>query len=155
MKKIFSALVCVIFIFLFFPGDASAAMKDADFFQLCRSGTVQEIRLAIIRGANIYAREELGWTPLMFAAFDNADPEIISVFFRNGADMNAKSASGITPLMAAARFNANPEVVSALLKNGADARIEDNEGRKAIDHASENIYIRGTKAYWELRNAGY
>ena len=156
MKKIFAVvfmtLVCVICIFL---RDASAAMKDADFLQLCKSGTVQEVRMAILGGANVNAREELGWTPLMFAAFDNADPEIISVLFRNGADMNAKSASGITALMAAARFNANPEIITILLKNGADAQVKDDKGRKAIDHASENIYVKGTKAYRELESVSH
>ena len=58
-------------------------------------------------------------------------------------------------MLAAVSDNSNPEVISLLLNNGADAHAKDKDGKRAIDYASENESIKGTKAYWELNDASW
>ena|GEM_PF-5241208 len=106
----------------------SAAMSDEEFFELCRSGTPQEIQAAIQRGSDVNSQGRENWTPLIFAARDNPNPESLSVLIKAGADVNFVSENTWTPLKAAARWNENPQVISVLVKAGAN--IDAREGRR-------------------------
>ncbi len=57
--------------------------------------------------------------------------------------------------MHAGRWNWTPEVLQALLDASADATALDGDGRRAIDYARENEYLRGTDAYWQLNDASF
>ena len=59
-----------------------------------------------------------------------------------------------TPLHYAARFSRNPAVIETLLEAGADASARDNEGKIPWDYAQENEALRGTDAWWRLREGG-
>nr|MCR4819145.1 ankyrin repeat domain-containing protein [Fretibacterium sp.] len=102
---------------------AWGAMTDEDFAGLCKKGSVQEIRNALLKEANINAKDEDGWTALMAAAANNK-PEVVSLLLKAGADVNAMDQYGGSALMAAAANNRNPEVISLLLKAGADVNAE-------------------------------
>jgi len=95
MRKIFAVsimiLICVICIF---PMNAFAAMSDEDFLNLCRSGTEQQVETAIKNGSNINAKTENGVTALMFAAYYNSNPEVISILLKNGVDVSIKDNNG-------------------------------------------------------------
>ena len=126
MRKIFlSLLICVLF-----ANPALAAMSDADFFELVRSGTLQEIQEAIRNGANVNARVQVGFTPLMIAASFNPDPEVIITLIDAGADVNAKCRNYNTALHNVPFFipNPNPEMTIALIKAGADVNARNSCG---------------------------
>lgn len=105
---------------------AWATMSDKDFLNLCMRGTVQEISDELTKGANPNAKDSDGMTGLMWAAYDNPDPETITLLLKAGADVNAEDNIRHTALMWAAANNKNSDVLSVLLKAGADvnAKIE-------------------------------
>jgi hypothetical protein len=116
-------------------------------------GTPSQVRAAIRSGADIGARDRNGGTPLMLAAIDNPDAEVITTLLEAGADINAHDKNGMTPLMYAARFNFNPDVLTTLIKAGADAKAKDNGGMMAFDYAENNAKLKGTDAYQQLEEA--
>jgi len=131
-------------------GDAG---KTAFIFAVRYNPKPEIVSLLLKNGADVNAKDKDGWTSLIYAASSNPNPEVISVLLENGANVNARAESGQTALMRAVRYNSNPEVISVLLKKGADASIKDNKEKRAIDYASGNENIKGTKAYEELSNA--
>ena len=143
-------------------GNAVAQTTKPVFFELCKTGTVGQVRAAIAAGADVNAiggRYDL--TPLMYAASGNPDPEVIVVLLKAGADVNArdrlirrpnansnpketvarvtlsaKADYGMTPLMFAAQSNPNPEVIGVLLKAGADINAKHQDGGTMLDAAA-------------------
>jgi ankyrin repeat protein len=71
-----------------------AAMSDYSFLELCKNGTLQRINNAIKNGANVNARNSTGETPLMLAAGNNSNPEVIAVLVNAGADVKKKNSQG-------------------------------------------------------------
>jgi hypothetical protein len=71
------------------------------------------------------------------------------------ADVNARSVIfGWTALIYAA-WHGTAESVKVLLDAGADASHKDTFGKTAWDHAKKNEALKGTDAYWMLRDARY
>jgi ankyrin repeat protein len=70
-----------------------------------------------------------------------------------GADIKGRNTSGWTALMAAALGNQNPDMIDPLIKNGANIKMRDDLGQTALDLAAENRYIKGTEAFWKLKEA--
>ena len=93
-----------------------------------KTATVADVQKEIKNGADVNARTEKGATPLILAAGNNSNPEVILALIKNSADINARTGSGFTPLMGAALLNPNPEVILALIKNGADVKARNEFG---------------------------
>ena len=104
------------------------ALFSADIFTVAGSGTVAQVQQAIKAGADLNARDGEGVTPLMYAAWFNTNPEVLSVLIKAGADLNARNEQGRSPLMYAAWFNTNPEVLSVLIEAGVDVNARDKDG---------------------------
>ena len=84
------------------------------------TATVATVRLCLVSGADVMARNEWGDTPLHQAAMHNDDPAVVSVLLESGADVMARTESGgDTPLHDAGHSD-DPAVVSVLLEAGAD-----------------------------------
>jgi ankyrin repeat protein len=83
---------------------SSVCAQTTVFFELAKTGTLQNIQAAINQGADINARDKIGGTVLMYAAQCNTNPEVITVLLKAGADPKAHDKNGQTSLMAAA-FN--------------------------------------------------
>lgn len=126
-------------------------MAEESFIELWNTGTPAQITKALKNGASVKANE-YGITPLMFAAQNNPNPEVIGVFIKNGALINEVDPTGTTPLMYAAMQN-NAAVVDALLKAGADAKLKNSDGKTAYDLAEYNEKVNRTPAYQALKNA--
>ena len=93
------------------------------FVELCKYGSVQQVREAIQTGICIDAKNQNNRTALMAAAEENLDPEIINMLLQAGADVNAKDEDGNTSLILAATRNSNPKVVDTLIQAGADLSL--------------------------------
>ena len=127
-----------------------------DIFGTAKFGTPQDVLAAIKAGASLNERDNLGMTPLMWAAMNNTNPEVITALLKAGARLDDRdNIVGMTPLMWAATNNANPEVVMILLKAGANGKTKSLEGKTAFDYAKDNPNIKDTAAYWALNNARF
>ena len=119
-------------------GQAFAAMSDEEFFELCIIGSEQQIVDAIQNGANVHARDEIGQTPLIRAAFGNPNPEVTITLIQAGADVNACDKEGYTPLiLAVLSKKANLKVITALINAGADVNEQNIGGRTPLMEATE------------------
>ena len=98
--------------------------KVIEFIELCKTGSLEQIKDAIENGVNVNARIEEERTPLMIAAWNNSDPGVIRTLISADADLHMKDEYGYTPLMFAANYNSNPEVSEILVKAGADINAD-------------------------------
>jgi ankyrin repeat protein len=144
----FASAVAFMLIFCL-TGTADAAFMggsaNAKRFALDRESwaayTLKEVQALIKAGADVNAKDKDGVTPLMLAAQNSRDPQIVRALIRAGADVNAKDEiqvdegdrddCGMTPLMLAAGAN-TAEVVNILIRAGADVRDTNNEGNTPL-----------------------
>ena len=140
---------------VFLLATAFAWCQDTSFHEFVKTATPEEIREAINSGADVNARDEDGWTALMYAAYSNGNPDVINVLLDAGADIKARDDIGMTPLVYAARSNKNPDVIKVLLEAGADGKTRNDSGETAFDLAEENEHLKGTDAYWQLNDARF
>ena len=120
------------------PKTAPLPVDAEEFFDLCAQGAPQQIEAAIKAGAAVNAKNIDGWPPLMVAAANNENPEVLSVLIKAGAAVNAQDEDGWTPLMRAAAKNNNPEVSSVLIKAGAAVNAKANDGTTPLIFAATN-----------------
>jgi hypothetical protein len=102
------------------------------------SGHLEVVRILIeYDPAYINARDEDGWTPLLWASEgrNSKDGSVVRLLLEHGADINALSQIGWTPLHWASHCGA-PEVVRLLLEHGADVEAKNDDGRTALQVAA-------------------
>jgi ankyrin repeat protein len=123
----------------FVPTEEGALIESSvlKFFELCKTGSLQQINEAIEGGEKVNARI-MGRTPLMMAAESNSDPEVITALINAGADVNETNLSGRTPLLLAIDSNPNPEVIITLINAGANVNAKNAAGKTALFLATEN-----------------
>ena len=90
-------------------------MSDADFIKLCKSGDARKIEEAIMNGANVNAKDNEGWTALIWAAI-RGHIEVVEVLLKHGADVNAKNNNGRTALFWARFFPFTDQKIANLLR---------------------------------------
>jgi len=104
----------------------------------------------------IYARDNIGATPCLYAIWRNR-PHMLEFLLRNGGDANEITLNDM-PLLAWAVSDGLEGIVKLLLENGADASMSDGYGRTAMDVAVEmgRTEAAATLRNWmELRRAQY
>lgn len=121
---------------------AAPTATAQDIFQRASFGTPQTVRLNLTT-STVNARDNFGQTPLMYAAGNNPDPEVITTLVQAGADVNVRTPEGWTALMYAARDNSNPAVATRLLQFGADPTLVNSDGFTAADYAASNANLQG------------
>ncbi len=135
---------------------ASVYAQTTDFSLLVQWAMPQSVQDAIDEGADIEARGQGGYTPLMLAAKFNHNPEVIATLLKAGAKVDeTDSCFGRTALMVAILDDhTNPaELIMVLLNAGADARVKDKKGMTTFDYAEENQKLKGTEALQRLEEA--
>jgi ankyrin repeat protein len=114
------------------------------------------IRMLLDAGSNVHVRYEGGYTVLMLAAGDNRNPEIVRMLANAGVDINAvKQPEGWTALMIAAQACKSRGIIDTLLDAGADGTLRCADGKTAFDYVKVRKWLKGTNAYWRLRDAKY
>ena len=93
-------------------------------------------------GAVVNASDTNGMTPLLYAAMDNPNPDVMNLLIDAGAN-DVTSKSGKSALILAAMMNC-PEVVTTLVNAGADVNARDDDGKSALDYAGDNNKLKGT-----------
>ncbi|MBI2880352.1 MAG: ankyrin repeat domain-containing protein [Candidatus Tectomicrobia bacterium] len=94
------------------------------------AGDGASVTRLIIEGANVNAKDNHGWTPLMRAAAAG-HTEVVKVLMAAGADVNLKGENGETPLMAAAYYGHTGPLLR-LLAGGADVSAKTSDGQTAL-----------------------
>ena len=87
----------------------------------------------IANGADINAKDNIGRTPLYWAAEGNTT-EIAALLLKNGANVNVKDTEGITPLHLSASTN-TIEIAALLLENGVKVNSKNNYDETPLDWA--------------------
>lgn len=102
-------------------------------------------------GMDVNAPNEVGYTPLMFAAAYNT-PEAVEFLVGQGADISAKAyIQDLTPLHVAALINPNPDVINALLDAGADLEaVTENPMTPLLLACSDNQNLEVAERLAEL-----
>jgi ankyrin repeat protein len=135
MKKIIQIVAAIAFSVVW----ASVSAQTADFVELVEGGTPLDIKNAVNHGADVNARDAgNGWTPLMYAARYNRDPDAIETLLDSGAKIDSRADDGSTPLMCAAANNPNPEVIATLVKHGAQVNARADGWTALICAADSN-----------------
>ena len=79
------------------PEPTTAKAPDISFWKAAMNGNIEAVKQQLAAGADVNAKDGIGWTPLHSAA-GRGRKEVNELLITNGADVNAKDAAGNTPL---------------------------------------------------------
>ena len=111
------------------------------------NGNVETAKCLIEKGAEVNAKDNDGWTPLIMAA-RSGHIETAKFFVDNGAEVNAKDNDGWTSLIWAVWFG-HTETAKLLIENGAEVNAKDNFGRTPLIWAASNGHTEAAKCLIE------
>lgn len=100
--------------------------------------TPEELNNYLTKNPDINAKDKRSWTPLMWAAKETQNPEIIKILLQKGADVNITDNENWTPFLFAIHKNQNMEIIQLLLDNGANIHQTTNIGLNALHLAAKN-----------------
>ncbi|WP_407428998.1 ankyrin repeat domain-containing protein [Treponema sp.] len=103
--------------------------------QAAKSGDIALIENLLYSGAEINAKDDDGWTALMYAARFQKNPDVTRLLLYKGADRTIKNKYGLTSLQLAAGYSQNSDVVSALLDS---CKPDSEEAREAFFYGISN-----------------
>jgi len=115
--------------------EARNAIHDTAMTMLARYGKTKLIQELLAAGANIEARVNWGYTPLICAAF-NGHTDTVKVLLEAGANIEALGDECDTALMRAAS-RGQTETVKALLAAGANIEARNAKGQTALIVAAD------------------
>lgn len=133
MKKLL-AILCILGT-IFYAFAARAAENQLLSPEWWTTATPETVKDQIKLGAATNAKNEDGWTPLMFAAQFSLHPKNIDILAVS--DINERDNEGWTALMHAAIFNTVAEVTESLIKKGADVNAKNETGMTALMEAAQ------------------
>ncbi len=100
-------------------------------------GAIQElIDASLIAGVDVNVQDDGGYTPLIYAAMNNDEPDVINAIVGKGANVMLPNNDGYTPLHHATKYNPKTQVTEALLSNHADINVQANDGYTPLHGAA-------------------
>lgn len=109
---------------------ARGAKPNLSLMYISSYGLNKATEMLIDRGADVNARDELRWTPLMRAA-RNGHTKTAEMLIAKGAKVNARNNVDWTALIIASHAG-HTETAEMLIGKGADVNARDREGRTAL-----------------------
>jgi hypothetical protein len=131
LKPILCLVACTALVL----GTPLAARADVnyDLIQAAFNGNQARVAQLIDRGANVNARDDYGYTPLMWAAQEGYI-QTLEALLKRGADVNARDKAGRTALLIAT-VKGHQIIVKSLVAHHADPLIKANNGVSALEYA--------------------
>jgi ankyrin repeat protein len=116
--------------------DLPLSDEDIDLLTVSFWGRPKDIESALSRGANIEAKSQNGYTPIMFASAWN-DARAVKHLIKRGADVEARNDTGETALILACiigdpSYVGDSSKIRTLVKMGASLISTDNSGRTPL-----------------------
>ena len=123
-------------------GGRAFAEADSALFAAAASGSAEEVRWALRRGANPNARSSehgiVAWTPLMLAVSRGAGADVVLVLLHAGTSVNARSEhGGRTALSIEISRHARLDIVQRLIDAGANVSIQALAGAVRSDTSDD------------------
>lgn len=100
-------------------------------FDAIKEDDLKEVSKCLKEGADVYATDSKGQTPLHLAYKSVAIAELL---IEHGADFNATDNKGLTPLHNSCFYN-RIEIPKLLIEKGADINLADNKGLTPLHNA--------------------
>jgi len=116
---------------------------DRKLLDAAKSGKAGDAESLLQKGADVNARDDFGWTPLILASKEG-HTKVVELLLKKGVDPNVSNAWGWFPISWAA-FQGHKDVVKLLLEHGADPNAKSEHGWTALSLASEMTLIAGQK----------
>ena len=82
--------------------EPTAVRWPAGLITAIQANDLPAVKESLEKGAEVNARNNDGWTPLMLAAGKSSTPEIVTLLLDKGAEVEARDKDGSTPLLIAA-----------------------------------------------------
>ena len=106
----------------------------------CRAGKYDSALKLLEEGADVNARDNIGYTPLMRAC-EGGHTDIAEELLARGADINAKGPLDRTALRSAVS-SGDVKTTKLLIRKGADVKAKDVTGKTAFDY-DKNRRLQG------------
>ncbi len=114
---------------------------------------IKDVKSLLAEGADIYAQNEWGLTPIMLAAQYNSSVNVLKALLEAGADIQeAEPKYRSNALHLAANTSSSPKVIATLLEAGADLNARNYLGETALILAVNSN--EETRVISELLKAG-
>ncbi|HRP46938.1 MAG TPA: peptidoglycan DD-metalloendopeptidase family protein [Trueperaceae bacterium] len=133
-------------------GNTARVPAKPSLFTALSSGDAGAVTTALEGGADVFARDVDGYTPLMAAVRGNATTATLDALLAAGAGIDEITVNGTSALMLAAG-SGTPAQVIHLLNAGADPTLADTEGRNSADIARQNSAVRSSGVFPRLLEA--
>jgi ankyrin repeat protein len=138
-----------VYYLIFFLINISVANSQTTIFDVCRSGSLEDIKKLYNKNVNsVNEKNNKGYTPLILACYHGNEP-VVSFLVDKVTDINGSSEYG-TPLMAAV-VKGNTAITKLLLNKNAKTNIADANGTTALHYAT---LFKQTEIAQLLVNAG-
>ena len=111
--------------------------RRAPIHNAAQQNKVDKLRLLLDQGVYPDARDEVGNTPLIYAA-TGGSTNTAKLLLQKGANVNAANNEGKTPLLSSLWTDSNLFVVRLLIDNGANIEVQDRNGNRPLLIAAEN-----------------
>lgn len=109
--------------------------------EACEMDQVPLVRAFLERGANVNAKDKIGYTALL-QCIEMDKPEITVLLLEYGADPNIRDPDGNTALMRLAKNQfSTVQSLPLLLQNGAKPSLKNKEGKTALQLAREANHL--------------
>ncbi|MDA3911863.1 MAG: ankyrin repeat domain-containing protein [Bacteroidales bacterium] len=143
MSRIVRVLILIAVLSAFFkPLNAQVSDAGYDLLIAADTGSIKQVRVALLEGAHVNFRSDEGISALMYASA-SGHLDIVQLLIDERADVNTKPYHSIQTALYSAVVNGHVEIAELLILNGAKMNITNSFKNNLLHLAAQN-YV------WEM-----